>query len=93
MRSNYDILSPRRGTSLFKPYRYEPPQRVWFSRLFGLKTDIHFAHFGLESGIVFQGTAGVYERIFSFQFQMNKKERVTYELKGILRNLVLGVLI
>ena len=24
--------------------------------LFGLKTGIHFAHFGLESGVVFEGT-------------------------------------
>ena len=25
-------------------------------RCFGLKTGIHFAHFGLESGMVFEGT-------------------------------------
>ena len=25
-------------------------------RLFGLKTGIHFAHFGLGSGMVFEGT-------------------------------------
>ena len=35
---------------------------TFFSR-FGLKTGLHFAHFGLESGIVFDGTTGVYERI------------------------------
>lgn len=29
---------------------------VGFLRLFGLKTDIDFAHFGLESGMVFKGT-------------------------------------
>ena len=40
-----------------------PPQRVGFLRLFGLKTGIHFAPFGLESGVVFEGTTGVYERI------------------------------
>ena len=34
---------------------------------FGSKTGIHFAHFGLESGMVFEGTTGVYER--------NEKER------------------
>ena len=34
-----------------------PPQRVWFLRCFGLKTGINFAHFGLESGMVFQGTS------------------------------------
>ena len=31
---------------------------------FGLKTGpIHFAHFGLESEMVFEGTKGEYERI------------------------------
>ena len=50
-----------------------PPQRVGFLGLFGLKTGIDFAHFGLESGMVFEGNTGVYERI---QFQMSKeKER------------------
>ena len=33
-----------------------PPHRVGFLRRFGLKTGIHFAHFDLESGMVFQGT-------------------------------------
>ena len=37
-----------------------------FLRLFGLKTGIHFAHFGLESGMVFEATKGVYGRIFRF---------------------------
>ena len=40
-----------------------PPQRVWFLRRFSLKTGIHFAHFGLELGMVFEGTTGAYERI------------------------------
>ena len=31
---------------------------------FGLKMGIHFAYFGLESGMVFEGTTGVYECIF-----------------------------
>ena len=52
------------GTPLYKPYRYvPPPHRVGFLRLFGLKTGIDFAPFGLESGVVFEGTTGVYERI------------------------------
>ena len=34
-----------------------------FLRRFGLKTGIHFAHFGLESGMVFEGTTEVYESI------------------------------
>ena len=44
------------GTPLCTPYRYVPPHRVGFSRRFGLKTDIRFAHFGLESGMVFERT-------------------------------------
>ena len=54
------------GSPLSKPYRYVPPHRVGFLRHFGLKTGIHFAHFGLESGMVFEGTTGVYERIYRF---------------------------
>ena len=37
-------------------YRYVLPHRVEFLRRFGLKTGIHFAHFGMESGVVFEGT-------------------------------------
>ena len=33
------------------------PHRVGFLRRFGLKTRIHFAHFGLESGMVFEKTS------------------------------------
>ena len=40
--------------------------RVGFLRRFGLKTGIHFPHFGLESGMVFEGTTGVYELIYRF---------------------------
>ena len=40
---------------------------LWFLGRFGSKTGIHFAHFGLESGMVFEGTTGAYER--------NEKER------------------
>ena len=48
------------GTPLYKLYRYVPPHRVGFLRRFGLKTGINFAHFGLESGVVFEGTALVF---------------------------------
>ena len=40
-------------TSLYKPFRYVPPQRVRFLR-----------RFGLESGIVVRGATVVYEHIF-----------------------------
>ena len=43
-------------TPLYKPYRYVPYQRVGFLRRFGLKTGMDFVHFGLESGMVFEGT-------------------------------------
>ena len=51
------------GTPFYEPCRYVLPQRVGFLRCFGLKTGIEFAHFGLESGMVFEGITGVYERI------------------------------
>ena len=34
----------------------ELPYRVGFLRRFGLKKGIHFAHFGVESGVVFERT-------------------------------------
>ena len=43
---------------------------------FGLKTGIDFAHFDLESGMVFEGTTGVYERICCFNSKrVRKKEK------------------
>ena len=45
-----------RVTPLYKLRGYVSPHRVGFLGLFGLKTGIHFAHFGLESGMVFEGT-------------------------------------
>ena len=56
----------RGGIPLYKLYRYVPPHRVGFLCRFGLKTGIHFAHFGLESGMVFEGTTGLYERLYRF---------------------------
>ena len=49
-----------------KPDRYVPPSRVWFLGLFGLKTCIDFDHFGLESGMVFEGATGANEHIYRF---------------------------
>ena len=42
------------------------PKGHAFLRRFCLKTGIDFAHFGLESGMVFEGTTEVYDRIYSF---------------------------
>ena len=64
------------GTPLYKLYRYVPSHPVGFLRRFGLKTGIHFAHFELESGMVFKGTTWVYERIYRFNSKwVRKKEK------------------
>ena len=55
------------GTSLNKPYRFVPHQNLCFLCRYGLKTSKDFAHFGLESGMAFEGTTGVYERICCFK--------------------------
>ena len=47
-------------------FPYLPPYRVGFLRRFGMKTGIHLTQFGLESGMIFKGTTGVYERIYRF---------------------------
>ena len=52
---------------MYKPFRDVPPQRVGFLRRFGLKTGVGFAHFGLESGMVFEETTGVDEHIYRFK--------------------------
>ena len=57
------------GIPLYKPYRYVPPQMVWFLRRFGVKTGIDFAHYGLELGMVFEETTEVYERIYRFNYK------------------------
>ena len=57
---------------IFKLYRYVPPHRVGFLRRFGLKTGIDFAHSGLESGMVFEGTTELYERLYLFNSSRKK---------------------
>ena len=42
------------------------PQRVGLLGRFSLKKGIDFAHFGLEPGMVFEGTTGVHKRISHF---------------------------
>ena len=60
------IQSPGAGVLPYVSHNgYVLPQRVGFLRRSGLKTGIDFAHFGLESGMVFQETTEVYERIYS----------------------------
>ena len=46
-----------------------------FSAVLVRKTGIHFGHFGLESGMVFEGTTGLYERLYRFNSKLRTKER------------------
>ena len=48
--------------------------RVGILRRLGLKTGIHFAHIGLESGMLSKEPRSVLMHL-SFQFQMSKKKR------------------
>ena len=67
-----DFQNPLRGGGVLPYISYTST-----CHCFGLKKGIHIADFGLESGMVFEGTKGVYERIYHklLQFQMTKKER------------------
>ena len=73
------------GTPLYKRYRYVPPHRVGFLRRFGLKMSIHFANFALESGMVFEGTTGVHERIYRFNSKWVRKNEKYANSKCIWR--------
>ena len=44
-----------------------PPPTPWVGFLchFGVKTGIDFVHFGLELGVVFEGTTGMYHYPFN----------------------------
>ena len=62
---------------IFGILRYMPPHRVEFLHLFDQKTGIDFAHFGLESGMVFERNyaIGVYERIYRFNSKWVRKKK------------------
>ena len=45
-----------------------------FESSFGLKTGIDFAHFGLESGMVYNGTTVVYQRVRRFNCKEIRKK-------------------
>ena len=61
------VKLPPGGTPLYKAYRFAPPQRVGgFLGRFGQKTGVDLAHFDLDSGMVFKGTTGLYERSYWF---------------------------
>ena len=55
-------------------------QRVLFLRRFGLKTGTDFAHFGLESGMAFEGTTGVHESISNESERKSNMQIQMFEL-------------
>ena len=63
------------------------PESVEFLRRFGVKAVIDFVHFGLESGVVFEGTTEVYERIYRFNSKLVRKKEKYVNSTLILRNL------
>ena len=52
-------------------------------RRFGLETDIDCAHFGLESGMVFEGIKGVYQRLYCFNFKCVRKKDKYANLRNL----------
>jgi len=69
-------LTEPEGTPLYTPDIGMHMYRVWLLCCFGLKKGTDFAHFGLESGMGFEGATGVCERICRFNSKCrNKKER------------------
>ena len=66
------------------------PQRVSFLRPFGLKTGKDFAHFDLESGMVFEGTTG---RMNVFAVSIPNKGGVICELEMKFKKSFVAVLI
>ena len=57
-----------------------------------MKTPVHFAHFGLGSGMVLEGTTGVYKRIYRFNSKsVRKKEKVCEFEIADLKNFLLAL--
>ena len=69
-------IPPPRGGGVI-PYishiRMYRPKGYGFWAFFCLKTGIHITHFGLESGMVFEGTTGAYEHIYRFNSKLIRK--------------------
>ena len=66
-----------------KGYGFCQEPRLLFLRRFGLKTGIDCAHFGLESGMVFEGIKGVYQRIYCFNFKCVRKKEKYANLRNL----------
>ena len=65
------------------------PHRVGFLRRFGLKTGIHFGHFGPESGMVFEGTTGGMYLFNSIPNEKEEREICQFEMD--LKNFLLAL--
>ena len=50
---------------------------------FGLETGIDCAHFSLESGMVFEGIKGVYQRLYCFNFKCVRKKEKYANLRNL----------
>ena len=74
-------------------YRYVPPHWEGFLHRFGLKTGIHFAHFALESGMVFEGTTGLYEHLHCFNSKWARKKEKYCKFEMDLKNFLVCALI
>ena len=61
-----------------------PSQRACFLSCFGLKTGLDFDHYGLKSGMVFEGTTGAYKRIFLFsaKCEVEKEKHPKYIIRA-----------
>ena len=74
----YEVWVKMRGLLPYiTHYRYVLPLGLWSLCRLGLKTDVHFAHFGYG----FRGNDGSVWMYLLFQFQTNKKERVIYQFE------------
>ena len=58
-----------------------PPHRGRFLRRFDLKTGIHFAHFGLESGMVFEETTECMN-VFIVSIPMSKERKRNMQIRN-----------
>ena len=75
----------RDGGPILILYMCRPPGTV-FAPFWSEKRYTGFANSALESDMVFEGTTGVYERIYCFNSKMSKKEREIYQFEMDLKN-------
>ena len=80
------LAGGRGGGGRYSFYICAAPRGRVFAPFWSEKRYTGIAHFGLESGMVFEGTTGVYERIYCFNSKMSKKEREIYQFEMDLKN-------